>query len=107
MVGWEGVLVVGEDFLVELLAWAKAAVFDLDVLVRGEAGELDHPACEVVDLDRFAHVEDKDLITCGHGRCFHHEAAGLRDGHEEACDFRMGHCYRAALCDLLAEAWDD
>ena len=107
MVGWEGVLVVGEDLLVELFAWAEAAVLDLDVLVRGETCELDHPSGKIIDLDRLAHVEDEDLVAGRHRRCFHHEAAGLWDGHEEAGDLRMGHCYRAALCDLLAEAWDD
>lgn len=51
VVGREGVFVGGEDFFVEFFAWAKAAVFDLDVFVGDEAGEADHAAGEVVDLD--------------------------------------------------------
>lgn len=51
MVGREGVLVAGEDLFVELFAWAESAVFDHDVLVRFVAGELDHAAGKVVDLD--------------------------------------------------------
>lgn len=106
MVCREGVLVVGEDFFVEFFAWAEAAVFDLDLLVRGVARELDHSSCEVVDLDGLAHVEDEDLVACGHCSGFHHEAAGLRDGHEEAGDLRMRHCDWASFGDLLAEARD-
>ncbi len=51
MVGREGVLVVGEYLFVELFAWAKAAVLDLYVYVRREAGKADHAAGKVVDLD--------------------------------------------------------
>ena len=51
VVGREGVLVVGEDLFVELFAWTKAAVLDLDVNVRSETGESDHAAGKVVDLD--------------------------------------------------------
>ena len=51
MVGREGVLVVGEYLFVELFAWAKAAVLDLYVNVWREAGEADHAAGKVVDLD--------------------------------------------------------
>ena len=106
VVGREGVLVVGEYLFVEFFAWAKAAVLNLDVNVRRETGESDHAAGKVVDLDGFSHVEDEDLVACGHCRSFHHEAAGLRDGHEEACDLRMSNCHRTSLCNLLTEAWD-
>ena len=106
MVCRKGVLVVGEDFFVEFFSRAEAAVFDLDVFVRGVACELDHSSCEVVDLDGLAHVEDEDLVACGHCSGFHHKAAGLRDGHEKAGDLRMSHCHRASLGDLLAEARD-
>ena len=51
MVGREGVLVVGEYLFVELFAWTKAAVLDLNVNVWREAGEADHAAGEVIDLD--------------------------------------------------------
>ena len=51
MVRRESVLVVGEDFFVEFFSRAEAAVFDLDVFVRGVACELDHSSCEIVDLD--------------------------------------------------------
>jgi len=106
VVGREGVLAVGEDFLVELLSGTEAAVFYLDVHVRLEACEVDHPSCKVVDLDRLAHVEDEDLVAGAHRRSFHHEAAGLGDGHEEAGDLGMGDRDRASLRDLLAEARD-
>ena len=51
VIGREGVFVGGENFFVEFFAWAEAAVFDLDVFVGDEAGEADHSAGEVVDLD--------------------------------------------------------
>lgn len=106
VVGRKGVLVVGEDFLVELFARAEAAVLDLDVFVRSESCQIYHSSCEVVDLDRFAHVEDEDLVAGAHCGSFHHETAGFRNSHEETCDLRVGNCYRTALCNLLAEAWD-
>ena len=51
VVGREGVLVVREDFLVELFARAETTVFDLDVFVWSEAGETDHSSGKVIDLD--------------------------------------------------------
>ncbi len=106
MEGGEGVLVVGEDFLVEFFAGPESGVFDLDVLAGLEAGEAYHAFCEVGDLDRRPHIEREDLVALRHRRGFHHEAAGLGDGHEETVDFGMCHRHRAALGDLLFEARD-
>ena len=64
VVGRDGVLLGGEDFFIEFLAWTETAVLDLDVLVRSEAGKLDHAAGEVVDLHGFSHVEYEDLVAC-------------------------------------------
>lgn len=103
----EGILLGGEDLLVELLAGAKTGVDDLDVLVRLQSGEADHVAGEVVDLVLFAHVEDVDLGICRHGGRLQDEAASLRDAHEVADDLRVGDGDGSALCDLLAEDLDD
>lgn len=105
--GRVGVLGGGEHFLVKLLARAEAGVGDLDIDIRTEAGELYHTAGEGVDLDRAAHIEDEDAVRFRQDGCFHHEAAGLGDGHEEAVDIRVGDGDRAALLDLGAEARDD
>ena len=58
------------------------------------------------DLHRLTHVEDKDLRPGGHRGGLHHQPAGFRNRHEEACDVGVRHRYRAALGDLLAEARD-
>ena len=101
--GRERVLRIVEDFFVELLAGPQAGVFDLDVLVGREAGEGDHPARELVDLDGLAHVEHDDLGAGGQGGRFEHEAAGLRDGHEEAVDVGVRDRDGAARGDLFLE----
>ena len=79
---------------------------DLDVLVGLEAREADHSSREVGDFDGGAHVEDEDLVAFAHRRGFHHEAAGLGDGHEEAVDVGVRHRHGPALGDLLLEARD-
>ena len=107
MGGGLGVLGVGEDFLVELLARTESGVFDLDVLADLEAGERDHLPGEVVDLDGFAHVEGEYLIALGQGHGLHDEAAGLGNGHEVAGDAGIGDRDGAAFLDLLAETRDD
>ena len=107
MVGREGVLLVAEDLLIEFLARTQTGVGDVDVLVRYEACKFDHSPRKACNLDTFAHVKDEDLIACGHRCCFHHKAAGFRNGHEETGYVRMCDRHRAAFCNLLAEARDD
>ena len=58
------------------------------------------------DLNRFAHVEDEDLIARRHRGGLHHQPAGLRDRHEEARDVGVRNRNRTALGYLLAEARD-
>ena len=59
VLGLDGVLFVGQQLFVELLARTEAGVFHFDVAVRHEAGEGDHAAGQGVDLDGLAHVEDE------------------------------------------------
>ncbi len=92
-----------EQLLEQLFAFAQAGVDDLDVLSRKLAGEADHLFGEIADLDRLAHVEREDLPALPQGGRLQDQLAGLRNGHEVAADFRMGHGDRATLTDLLAE----
>ena len=91
------VLRIREHLLVELLARPKSRVFDLDILIDLQSGQLDHALGQVGDLHRLTHVEDKDLRSGGHRGGLHHQPAGLRDRHEEARDVGVRHRYRAAL----------
>ena len=99
---------LGHELLfVELLAGAKAGVFDLDVHIRFETGEADEVARKRVDLDGAAHVEDEDLAATGVGAREEDEADGLGDGHEVADDVRVRDRDGTALLDLLFEDRDD
>ena len=97
----------GEYLLVQLLAGAETGVLNLDVYIGLVAGESDHAAGEVGDFDGVAHVEHEDFAAVAHGAGLEHEAAGLRDGHEEADDVRVGDGDGAAFFNLLAEAGDN
>lgn len=103
MVGRNGVLMIGEYLFVEFFSWTEACVNHLDVLVRDKAGKADHTAGEIVNLDGFSHVEDKDLVSTAHCGCLHHKAAGLWDGHEETGDLRMSDSQRTTGSNLGAE----
>lgn len=105
--GFGGAFCRGEDFLVQLFAGAEAGVLNLDILAGLEAGESNHAAGKVGDFDRFAHVEHEDFAAVAHGAGLEDEAAGLRDGHEEADDVRVGDGDGAALFNLLAETGDN
>lgn len=106
MVCGHGVLLCGEDFLVEFLSWAQAGVFDGDVLPRAQACQGDHAPRKVGDANGLAHVEHEDLVSGGHRGGLHHEAACLGDGHEEAGDVGVRNGNRASALYLLAEARD-
>ena len=106
MEGREGVLRIGEDLLVEFFSGAEAGVFYLDVLVGFEACKAYHSFCKVCNEYGLAHIEDEYLVLPAHCGCFHHQAAGLWNGHEEAVDFRVSDGDGAALSYLLFEAWD-
>ena len=102
----ERVLRIRQHLLVELLARTKSRIFNLDILVDLQTGQLDHALGQVGDLHRLTHVEDKNLRSGGHRGGLHHQPAGLRNRHEEARDVGVRYRYRAALGDLLAEARD-
>jgi len=97
----------GENLFIQLFSGAQTGVFYLDIDLGFEAGEAYHAAGEVGNLDGFAHVEHEDFAAVAHGAGLQHEAAGLRDGHEEADDIRVGDGDGAAFLNLLAEAGDD
>ena len=96
-----------ELFLIELFTGAEAGIDDLNIHIRLEAGEADHIAGQGVDLDRTPHVEDEDLAPMGIGTGQHHEAHGLRDGHEVPDDIRVGDGHGAALLNLPLENGND
>ena len=102
--GFGGSFGGGEDLLIQLFAGAQAGVFYLDIHLGFEAGEANHAAGEMGNLDGFAHVEHEDFAAVAHGAGLKDEAAGLRNGHEEADDVRVGDGDGAALFNLLAEA---
>ena len=102
--GFGGTLSGGEHLLVQLLAGAQTGVLNLDVLIGLEAGQANHAAGEVSNLDRLAHVEHENLAAVAHGAGLKDESAGLGDGHEEADDVRVGDGDGAALFNLLAES---
>ena len=95
-----------QQLLVEFLAGTQARVLDLDIAALAQARQLDHPAGQVGDPHRLAHVEDEDLAATAHRPRLQHQPAGLGDGHEIADDIGMGHRHRAALGDLFPEAGD-
>ena len=102
-----GVLARRKHLLVELLPGPQAGVGDLDLLAGAESGQLDHPARQVGNAYRLAHVEDEDLVARGDRRRLHHQPAGLGNGHEEARDGGVRDRHRAAPLDLFAETGDD
>lgn len=100
------VLRIRQHLFVEFLARAQSRVFDLDVLVDLQTGQLDHALGQVGDLHRLTHVEDKDLGARRHRGSLHYQTTGLRNRHEEARDVGVRNRNRTALGYLLAEARD-
>ena len=97
-------LLVGKEFLIELFTWAETHFFDFDIF---GTIELYHLLCQVVYLDGFAHVEDKDVATFAHRAGFKHEVARLGDGHEVAYDVFVGDGEWATGGQLLLEEWNN
>ena len=100
VMGWLGVLFGGKEFLIEFLAIAKTGEFYLHVLGAREGY---HAFGKIDNLNRFAHVEDKDLASLTHSASFENKATSLWDEHEVADDVGMGDLDRTAFLDLLTE----
>ncbi len=71
--------------------------------VGGHAGQRDHLAGEVDDLDRLAHLEHEDVAGLADRLGLQHEPRGLGDGHEVAGDLGVGDRERSAVAQLLLE----
>ena len=106
MRGGQGLLVVGQQFLVELLAGAQAGEGDRD-LGLGVARKLDHGPRQVDDADRLAHVEHEGFAATTHQARLQHQLGGLGDRHEVAGDVGMGDGQWPAIGDLFAKLGDD
>src|SRR5215475_1948209 len=87
------------------LAGAETCIDDLDFFARLEAGEPDHISGQVVDLDVFPHIQDKDLSATAHGGGLQYQLHSLRDQHEVSLRIRVGNGDRAAAPDLLFKGW--
>ena len=103
IVGLDCVLLVVEQFLIELLAWAQANLLNLDIDVRTQARQRNHACGEVVDAHRLPHVEDIDLTAMPHATSLEHERACLGDGHEVTDDVAVSDGDRTSIFYLLAE----
>ena len=98
------VLLVQEEFFVELLSGAETGVDDL--LLAG-AVELDHLGGQVPDSDRFAHVQDEEFVAFGDGNRLENKGSRFRYRHEVTDDIRTGNGHRTAGTDLALEDRDD
>ena len=104
MMGGLGLLLVAEDFLVELLAFAEASELYFYAFCPRE---LYHALGKVDNLDGGAHVEDEDFASLAHGAGFEDEFACLGDEHEEADDVGMGDGDGSSLTELLLKDRDN
>ena len=100
MAGGLGILLGGEELLVELFSVTETGEFHLDICAATEA---DHLLGKVQDLHGFTHIEDVDLSSIAHGTGFQHQLAGLGDGHEVADDVRMRNRNGTTALNLLTE----
>ena len=95
-----GVFLGSQQFFVEFLAGSQTDFLDFNVVLTGK---LDHFLGQVVNLDGLTHVKNENFIVLSDGTGFHHQAASLGNGHEEAYDALVGHRQRSALFELLTE----
>lgn len=93
-----------QEFLVELLAMTKTGKFNLHIRTSGKA---DHTLGKIHNLHWLTHVEDVDFTAIAHTAGLKNKAASFGNGHEVTDYLRMGHCYRAATLNLVAETGND
>src|SRR5690606_22372692 len=103
VVGWQRLRGVVKKFLIKFLARAQPDDFDLDVFFRNVTGKADHFTRKVDNLDRLAHIEDKNLSSTTHSSGFENELTRLWNSHKIADDIRMRQCNGPALLNLFGE----
>ena len=104
MMGWNGRLLVVQNFLEEFLTISESNVLDVDAIYSRKGY---HTLCQIGDADWLAHIEDEDLASLTHGSSLQYQLAGFRDQHEETDDVGMGDGDRTAHRNLLLEDWDN
>ena len=103
MVGQLHLLVVIQQFLVQLLPFTQAGKLYFYIHAYLLTGKLNHATGKVHNLDRATHVKHVDLSPITHDGRLQHQLAGLGNGHEVAGDVWMGHRQRSSICQLLLE----
>src|SRR5688572_6633145 len=91
VVGWYGILFIGQEFFLDLFTGSEARKYDLYILSQCKPCELDHLLGEVNYLHGITHVEDIDLSSFAHITGFQHELACLGNGHEVPRNIRVGY----------------
>ena len=100
----DGVLLAGQQLLIEFLAITKTGVENLDVL---SAREIYHPLGKVGNAHRLTHIEDIYLAPMSHGARLENQSAGFGDEHEITYDVGVGDGDRTSLAYLFLEDGND
>ena len=100
----DGVLLAGQQLLIEFLALTKTGIENLDVL---GPREIYHPLGKVGNAHRLTHIEDVYLAPMSHGAGLENQSAGFGDEHEITYDVGVGDGDRTSLANLFLEDGDD
>ena len=100
----DGVLLAGQQLLIEFLAITKTGVENLDVL---SPREIYHPLGKVGNAHRLTHIEDVYLAPMPHGAGLENQSAGFGDEHEITYDVGVGDGDRTSLANLFLEDRND
>ena len=100
----DGVLLAGQQLLIEFLTLTKAGIENLDVL---GPREIYHPLGKVGNAHRLTHIEDIYLAPMSHGAGLENQSAGFGDEHEITYDVGVGDGDRTSLANLFLEDGND
>ena len=100
----DGVLLAGQQLLIEFLALTKTGIENLDVL---GPREIYHPLGKVGNAHRLTHIENIYLAPMSHGAGLENQSAGFGDEHEITYDVGVGDGDRTSLANLFLEDGND
>ena len=100
-------LLTHQHLLVELLAWAQACVYNLNIHIRLQSRKPDKVPCHIINLDRLAHIEYENLSSVSIEPCLQHKRHGLRNCHKVPDNTLVRHSNRTAILYLLLKQRDN
>ena len=100
------ILLITQNLFIKLLTGTQTSKLYFNIFTRNVSCKANHFLCQIYNLHRFTHIENKYLITGTHCGSLHYQTAGLGNSHKETGNPGISNGNGAAFLYLFSKIWN-